>query len=38
VDDALTGDASARVSKTMDVMIQLTQLLAGRTYRSTWEL
>lgn len=38
VDDALTDDASARVSKTMDVMIQLTQLLSGRTYASTWEL
>jgi NAD(P)H-dependent FMN reductase len=36
--DALTPAAAQRLHKTMDVMVELTQLLSRRTYASTWEI
>jgi NAD(P)H-dependent FMN reductase len=38
IGDALTETAALRLHKTMDVMVELTQLLSERTYVSTWEI
>jgi len=37
-DAALNDEASARLKKSMDVMMELTTLLKGRSYRSAWEI
>lgn len=34
----LSGEAEARIDKTLSVMLELTTLLLARTYRSTWEV
>ncbi|MEK7412891.1 MAG: NAD(P)H-dependent oxidoreductase [Planctomycetota bacterium] len=36
--DTLVAEAQSRINKSLDVMMQLTQLLAGRTYQSNWEI
>ncbi len=33
-----TGEAEARIDKTLEVMLELTTLLTARTYRSSWEV
>ena len=37
-DSELDSEASARLQKSLEVLIELAQLLKGRTYKSTWEI